>query len=70
MTREQYNDIVTNFPLYKGQQVEYKYFIPSANRYSTSKGVIEAIGEKCNKDCIIIGDRNRKYAIYYKYVII
>ncbi len=70
MTREQFNEVVSHFPQYKGKSVDYKYYIPSANRYSKAKGYIEAIGEKCNQDCIIIAERNRRYAIYYEHVII
>lgn len=68
MTIELFRKIKENLKAFIGSKVNYTHYIPSANKYVTSQGVLHGIGRGVNSECIIIGDKGKNKAIYFKYV--
>lgn len=68
MTNNRFNQVKANFSEFEGKQVEFKYFIPSANKYGTSKGFLRKVGTGCNENCLIVSERGIEYAICFKNV--
>ena len=68
MTTELFNKIKENPKGFIGRNVNYTHYIPSANKYVKSQGVLHGIGRGVNSGCIIIGDKGKNKAIYYGYV--
>lgn len=65
---ELFNKIKENPKGFIGSKVSYTHYIPSADKYLTSQGVLHGIGSGVNSGCIIIGDKGKNKAIYYGYV--
>lgn len=70
MTQNRFNFIKANFSKFEGKEVEFSYYIPSADKYATAKGFIKAIGTGCNEGCFIISERGKQHAIYFERVTI
>lgn len=68
MMTDLFNKIKENPKGFIGRKVSYTHYIPSADKYVTSQGVLHGIGRGVNSGCIIIGDKGRNKFIYYKYV--
>ena len=68
MTTELFNKIKENPKGFIDSKVSYTHYMPSADKYVTSQGVLHGIGRGVNSGCIIIGDRGKNKAIFYKYV--
>lgn len=68
MTKELFNKIKKNQRNFIGSRVSYTHYIPSADRYVASQGVLHGIGKGVNSECVIIGDKGKNKAIYYVYV--
>ena len=68
MTQNYFNQVKANFSEFEGQEVEFTYYIPSADKYATAKGILKAIGTGCNEDSLIISSRGKDFAIYFKQV--
>lgn len=68
MTIELFREIKENLKAFIGSKVNYTHYIPSADKYVTSQGVLHGIGKGVNSECIVIGDKGKNKAIYYGYV--
>lgn len=68
MITELFNKIKKNPKGFIGSKVNYTHYIPSADKCVTSQGVLRGIGRGVNSGCIIIGDKGKNKAIYFKYV--
>lgn len=69
MTRELFGQVKRNIEAYKGKEVVFTSYIPSADRYTTKRGNLIKIGEGYNEDCLIIGWCGIAKAIYYPNVL-
>lgn len=68
MTTELFKKIKENQKDFVGSKVSYTHYIPSADKYITSQGVIRGVGKGINSRCVIVGDKGKNKAIYYGYV--
>ena len=68
MTREQFNNVVANFANYQGKQVEFEYYIPSANRYAKAVGFLYSFGQGIAWESFVISERNQKNMIHFSNV--
>lgn len=66
MKATEFNYIKKNIVLFNERQVEFKHYIPSADKYKTSKGYIFGIGTDANDGCLIIRAFGMLHAINYK----
>lgn len=70
MTQDCFNFVKANFSKFDGKEVEFKYYIPSADKYATAKGILRKVGTGCNQYCFIIGSFGHNHAIFYGNVTI
>lgn len=70
MTQNRFYFVKANFSKFEGKEVEFKYYIPSADKYATAKGILSKVGTGCNDGCFIINERGRSHAIFYGNVTI
>lgn len=68
MTRELFEHVKRNIEAYKGKEVVFSRYIPSADRYAINSGNLIKISEY-NTDVIIIGWAGTTYGIYYQNVL-
>ena len=68
MTTELFKKIKENPKDFVGSKVSYTHYMPSADKYVASQGVLQGVGRGANSECIIIGDKGKNKAIYYGYV--
>lgn len=64
MSENQFEYITKHFSQYQGRKVEFKYYIPSADKYAKGVGFIHGIG----KGCLIINERNWTHVIEHEHV--
>ncbi len=65
MTQNRFYFVKANFSKFEGKKVEFKYYIPSADKYATAKGFLSKVGTGCNDGCFIINERGKRHAIFY-----
>lgn len=65
MTQNRFYFVKANFSKFEGKKVEFKYYIPSADKYATAKGILSKVGTGCNDGCFIINDLGKSHAIFY-----
>lgn len=65
MTRNAFDYLSNNIAEFVGREVEYTYFIPSCDKYTTATGFIGGIGTNANSESLIINERGRKHAIHF-----
>lgn len=69
MTRELFGQVKRNIEAYKGKEVVFTSYLPSVDRYTTKRGILLAIGEGYDSDCLIIGWGGSRRSIYYPNVL-
>lgn len=65
MTTQEFNKIKNDAENYKGVQVEFTSYIPSADRYTTNVGYIYGVGSGVQEECILISERGLTHSIHY-----
>lgn len=68
MTQNKFNQIKDNFSKYEGREVEFTYYIPSADMYATNRGYLIEVGTECNEGHFIIQSGCLRACIYHKNV--
>ena len=68
MKAQEFEAIKANVSEFKGRQVKWERYYPSAEKTVTEIGVFEKVGDGVNKECIIISQRGKRFANHYSHV--
>ena len=65
MTLNRFNYIKQNFDKFEGKKIEYTYYIPSADMYKTTQGILLEVGTEANAGCLIVQSGYGMASVYY-----